>query len=83
MIKRVIEWFGKSNRWQHRVGGIAVGAGADTVYCAAYAGIGVAGALEFKDYQWGGKPDWIDFTLTVAGVAIGYTARVLIKNLVL
>ena len=75
-------WLLESNRWKHLVGGIAVGAGANTLFCAAYAGVGVAGALEFKDYQWGGKPDWIDFTCTVAGVAIGYGIRVLIFNLI-
>ncbi len=73
-----MSWIGDSNRWKHLVCGIAVGAGADDWYCAAYTGVGVAGALEFKDWQWGGKPDWIDFTLTVAGVAIGYGARYLI-----
>lgn len=78
MIKKIIDWFKQSNRWKHFVGGVAIGAGADDVYCAAYAGVGVAGALEFKDWQWGGKPDWIDFTLTVSGVAVGYTARYLL-----
>ena len=75
---RIIDWLLESNRWKHLVGGMAVGAGADDTYCAVYAGIGVAGALEFKDWQWGGKPDWVDFTLTVAGVAIGYTVRVVV-----
>ena len=55
--------------------GVGVGLGANDWYCAEYVGIGVAGSLEFKDYQWGGKPDWIDFTLTFVGVNIGYTIR--------
>ena len=75
---RIIDWLLESNRWKHLAGGMSVGAGADDTYCAVYAGIGVAGALEFKDWQWGGKPDWVDFTLTVAGVAIGYTVRVVV-----
>lgn len=74
----VITWISESNRWKHLLGGVLVGAGADDLYCAAYAGVGVAAALEFKDYQWGGKPDVVDFLLTVAGVAVGYGARVLI-----
>lgn len=74
----VITWISESNRWKHLLGGVLVGAGADDIYCAAYAGVGVAAALEFKDYQWGGKPDVVDFLLTVAGVAVGYGARVLI-----
>ena len=73
-------WLFESNRWKHLVGGILIGAGANDWYCAAYAGVGVAAALELKDKLWGGKPDWIDFALTVAGVAIGYTLRWLIAR---
>ena len=57
-----------------------IGAGADDLYCAAYAGIGIAGALELKDKLWGGEPDWIDFSITLAGVAIGYASRVLVLS---
>lgn len=74
-------WFLESNRWKHFVGGVVVGAGANDLYCAAYAGIGVAGVLEFKDWQWGGKPDWVDFACTVAGVAVGYGLRVMVENI--
>ena len=80
MVKNIIQWILESNRWKHLTGGILVGAGADDIYCAAYAGIGVAGALELKDYQWGGKPDWVDFTLTIVGVAIGYASRVFVLS---
>jgi uncharacterized protein YfiM (DUF2279 family) len=73
-------WLSESNRWKHLMGGILIGAGADDWYCAAYAGVGVAAALELKDKLWGGEPDWIDFALTVAGVAIGYTLRWLIAR---
>ena len=74
-MKKIIEWFKASNRWKHLVGGIAIGLGSDDWYCAEYAGVGVAGALEFKDWQHGCKPDLIDFTLTVVGANIGYTIR--------
>ena len=77
-MKRIIEWILASNRLNHLSGGYVVGLGADDWYCAEYVGFGVAGALEFKDYQWGGKPDWIDFVLTVAGVNLGYLTRTLI-----
>ena len=53
IIDKIIKWISKSNRWKHLIGGIVVGLGANDIYCAAYTGIGVAGALEFKDYQWG------------------------------
>ena len=74
-MKRIWQWLKESNRIKHLVGGVAVGLGANDWYCAEYVGIGVAGSLEFKDYQWGGKPDWVDFTLTFVGVNIGYTIR--------
>ncbi len=75
-MKKIINWFKESNRWKHFVGGIGIGALSNGVYCAALAGIGVASALEFKDTQWGGKWDWIDWCVTVAGVAIGFAARI-------
>lgn len=75
---KVIEWLKSSNRWKHLVGGMLIGLGANGIYCAAYAGIGVAAALELKDKLWGGEWDWIDFGLTVGGVAVGQAVRILI-----
>lgn len=77
-MKKVIKWLGESNRSKHLIGGIMIGAGANGLYCAAYAGLGVAAALELKDKLWGGQPDWIDFAITVAGVAVGYGLRIII-----
>ncbi|MYM13338.1 hypothetical protein [Muribaculum intestinale] len=77
-MKKVISWLKQSNRLKHIGGGIVIGAFADSDYCAAYAGIGVAAALELKDKLWGGKWDWIDFALTVAGVVIGRLIRIVI-----
>ena len=74
-MKKVIMWLRESNRSKHLIGGIMIGAGANGLYCAAYAGLGVAAALELKDKLWGGQPDWIDFAITVAGVAVGYGLR--------
>lgn len=82
-MKNIINWLKESNRSKHLIGGILIGLGADDIYCAAYAGIGVAGALELKDKLWGGEPDWIDFAITVLGVAIGQTARICFKTCVL
>lgn len=80
-MRKLKEWLLGSNRYKHLAGGIAIGLGADSAYCAAYAGIGVAGALELKDKLHGGKWDWIDFGITCAGVALGYIIRFGIWNL--
>lgn len=54
-MKKIIKWLKRSNRGYHLIGGIVIGAGADSVYCAAYSGIGIASALELKDKLWGGN----------------------------
>lgn len=77
-MKKVIEWLKMSNRWKHLAGGFLIGLGADSNYCAAYAGIGVAGALELKDKLHGGQWDWIDFGLTVGGVFAGRFIRIVL-----
>lgn len=58
-MKNVIRWLKDSNRYQHLMGGMLIGAGANNLYCAAYAGIGIATELELKDKMWGGKAGWI------------------------
>jgi len=78
----MINWLKQSNRWKHLLGGLAIGAGANSIYCAAYSGIGVASALELKDYMWGSKFDVIDWTITVAGVAIGQLLRIYITTII-
>lgn len=60
-IKKIIEWFGKSNRYKHLLYAIVVSYLAGFVFTC-----GVAAGMEFKDAQWGGKGDWIDFWLTEA-----------------
>ena len=70
-MNKVIAWIKASNRWKHLAGGFAIGVGAGEWFCAMYAGVGVAAALELKDKQHGGAWDWADFTVTVAGVIVG------------
>lgn len=71
-MKKILEWLKASNRWKHLLGGVLVGCGANGWYCAVYAGCAVAGALELKDKLWGGKWDWVDLALTIAGACMGY-----------
>lgn len=75
-MKKIIKWIKESNRWKHIIGGFVIGLGADRNYCAAYAGCGVAAALELKDKLWGGKWDWIDFGMTLFGVIVGRLIRI-------
>lgn len=77
-MRKLFTWLKESNRYKHLLGGIAIGAFANSLYCAAYAGLGVATALELKDKMWGGKFDFVDLSLTLAGVAIGYGVRIMI-----
>lgn len=77
-MKKLFTWLNESDRYKHLIGGIAIGAFANSLYCAAYAGLGVATALELKDKMWGGKFDFVDLSLTLAGVAIGYGVRIMI-----
>lgn len=77
-MRKLFTWLKESNRYKHLLGGIAIGAFANSLYCAAYAGVGVATALELKDKMWGGKFDFVDLSLTLAGVAIGYGVRIMI-----
>lgn len=72
------DWLKRSNRYKHLLGGILLGLGADGIYCAAYAGIGIASALELKDMLHGCYWDWIDWMVTIAGAAIGYAIHVLL-----
>lgn len=74
-MKKIITRLKSSNRGRHIVGGVLIGLGADDTYCALYAGVGVAAALELKDKLYGGKWDWIDFGCTVAGVVVGRLIR--------
>lgn len=77
-MRKIINWFKQSNRGKHFIGGCGIGLLSNGLYCAALCGLGVASALEFKDTQWGGKWDWIDWGLTVGGVALGFLVRFLL-----
>lgn len=77
-MKKSIDWLRDSNRWKHLVGGVLLGLISDDWYCATLSGVGIASALEYKDYAHGGAFDWIDWSLTIGGVAVGFGARVLL-----
>ena len=45
--------------------------------------IGCAGGMEFKDRQWGGKWDWLDFAATLLGGLLGQAVQLLIIWLII
>lgn len=74
VMKRVIKWLGASNRWKHLVSGAAVGVVGALIASASaglYGAVAAGAAMEFKDRQWGGRPDVVDFLLTAVGGAAG------------
>lgn len=73
--KGIIEWFKQSNRWKHLLYGLLVSIIAGFAFT-----LGCAAGMEFKDKQAGGKWDWIDFGLTVAGAWFGLMLRIVIIN---
>ena len=75
-MKTIINWFKSSHRGMHLLLGIIVGLLPTDWYNTEILAVGVAGSMEFKDYQWGGKPDFIDFILTVIGVNLGHIIRI-------
>lgn len=78
MVKNFLNWMAASNRWKHLLLGLVIGLVADDAYCASLSGVCTAGAMELKDMQWGGKFDWIDFSLTMVGDFVGHLTRFLL-----
>ena len=71
-------WLLESNRPKHLVGGFILGLTL-TILCA----LGCAGGMEFKDRQWGGKWDWLDFAATLLGGLLGQAIQLLIIWLII
>lgn len=61
-----IKWIKQSNRYKHLLYAIPCGFLLTILFAA-----GLAAGMEFKDTQYGGKWDWIDFGLTILGGIIG------------
>lgn len=76
MVRKFFAWMKESNRWKHLLLGVGIGLASDDVCCAALSGLSAAGGMEIKDVQWGGKFDWTDLGVTMAGVATEYAIRV-------
>lgn len=76
-MKKVLEWLNTNSRWKHLAGGLCIGLGANDWYCAGYAGVVTAGALEYveaKNYEC----DWWRLAVTAAGAIVGHAIRAVI-----
>ena len=65
-------------RWRHFGYAIPIGL-VFTILCV----LGVASALEFKDKQWGGRWDWLDWLATMLGGLIGQAVQILVIYLIM
>lgn len=77
-MKKIIDWLKDSNRLKHLFGGFILG-----VFLTVLCSLGCAGGMEYKDKAWGGRWDWIDFALTVAGGVVGQAVQVLVIYLII
>lgn len=76
-----MSWFTESNRWKHFIGGFILGLlSLGNWYTALLVGLTVSSTLELKDKLWGGKWDWVDWSITLAGVFVGFTISFTIKT---
>lgn len=75
--KKIMSWTTKSNRLKHLIFAIPIGF-IFTILCV----LGVASGMEFKDRQWGGKWDWLDWTATMIGGFAGQAFQVLLIYLI-
>ena len=61
-----MNWLKESNRYKHLLYAIPIG-----LILTILAVIGCAFGMEFKDYQYGNKFDWLDILATLIGGIIG------------
>lgn len=71
-------WIQESNREKHLVYAIPCGILFGFLFVA-----GLGAGMEFKDKQYGGKWDWLDFAATMIGGAIGELIRLIIIYFIL
>lgn len=64
-------WLQESNRQKHLLYAIPIGF-LLTILCV----IGVASGMEFKDKQYEGKWDWLDWIATIIGGIVGQVLQI-------
>lgn len=69
LLNKVLpKWLKKSNRTKHLLYAIPIGS-LFTILCV----LGVASGMEFKDREYNGKWDWLDWLATMIGGILGQT----------
>ena len=77
-MNKIVSWMKGSNRWKHLLGGFVVG-----LLFSFPAALGCAGAMEYKDWQWGGRVEAADFLLTAGGGLMGGALRLAVVLILL
>ena len=68
-----MNWLKESNRIKHLIYAIPVG-----LIFTILAVLGCAFGMEFKDWQYKGKFDWLDIAATMIGGAIGQILQIIL-----
>ena len=68
-----MSWITESNRLDHFFYAIPLGL-IFSILCV----LGCASGMEFKDKQWGGKWDWLDWLATMLGGLVGQAGQILL-----
>lgn len=74
----MFKWLKESNRSKHLIYAIPIGF-IFSMICV----IGVASGLEYKDYLYGNKWDWLDWIATLIGGLVGQVLQLLFIYLIL
>lgn len=72
-----MSWITESNRQKHFKYAILCGFAGTFLFA-----LGVVMGLEYKDYAYGGKWDWLDIAATVLGGLVGQAVQVLVLYLI-
>ena len=65
-MKKLWNWLRTSHRLEHIILSVVIGLLFDNLIGTTICVLLVASALEYKDKAYGGKWDWIDWSLTIA-----------------
>lgn len=68
-----MNWLKESNRIKHLIYAIPIG-----LIFTILAVLGCAFGMEFKDWQYKGKFDWLDIAATMIGGAIGQILQIIL-----